>query len=101
MQILFYFVPKCGHSERLLESLAQKCAVAHAVEFQTNQNIVCDRHGWERIRFLENHSDSAPNHHWIDLGCVNVFPAKKHFAFDPRVRNELVHSIERTQKTRF
>ena len=73
MQIVFHFIPERGHAQRFFESLVQHLSIAHAVEAQADDDILLDRHGRERIRFLENHPDAPADHRRIHSGAVEIF----------------------------
>ena len=63
---------------------SSKRAIAHSVQLQPDQNIFADRHGRERIRFLEHHSDAAADDGRIYFARIKILRRETR-RFLPRV----------------
>src|SRR5439155_13846256 len=98
MQIVFYFIPKRGHAKRFFQTFIKKFLVAHPVQSQANNDILANRHRRKRIRFLEDHADPATNDRWIDSARIEILALKEHASLDTRLRDQLVHPVETTNK---
>ena len=55
----------------------------------------------KRIGFLEHHADAAADDRGSIPGRVNVLAAQADLAFDARVRDQIVHAVERAQESGF
>ena len=81
VQIIFHLVPKRSHAKRFLQALVKKLSIANTVESQSDYDILANRHRRERIGFLENHADSAPNDCGIDIARIEILSIKQYCTF--------------------
>src|SRR6266404_1240644 len=100
MQIVFYLIPKRGHAKRFFQTFIKEFLVAHSVQSQANDDILANRHRRKRIRFLEDHADTAANDRRIDSARIDILALKEHAPFDTCLRHQLVHPVETTNKGR-
>ena len=96
-QAVFHLVPDGRAAQRLFDDLVELRAVFDAVRARAVGDVVVDAHR-ERVRFLKDHADLAPQLVDIRAGGKNVLLAVAHIARDLHAGDEVVHAVERFEK---
>jgi hypothetical protein len=98
VQIVLDFVPKSSHAQRFFQPFIEKFLIAHPIQSQANDDIFANRHGWKRIRFLEDHTNSASNNCGINGFGIKILAMKKDRPIHSRFWHQFVHPIEGPKK---
>jgi hypothetical protein len=99
-EVVFDFIPERDLAQRLFDH-GLRVLDSNAVQSQTREDVVADRHRGKGVRLLENHADTPANAHRIHVALVNVLSVEQHLALRLRMRNDLVHPIQTADERGF
>ncbi len=98
VEFVLDLVPQSGARQGVLHDIADLLLVP-AEDPRAVGDVVEDALR-EGVGLLEDHPDPAPHLDRIHVRAVDVHPVVEHLAFDTGARDQVVHTVERTQQRR-
>ena len=93
------FVPQVRAAQGLLDDLfALGVREALTVELEAREDVVLDRHGWERVWALEDHTDLGADADRVNAWAVNVVAVEQDLALDVCAWDDFVHAVQGPQE---
>jgi len=99
LELVLDLAPQRRTSERVLDDLVERRALAGSVDPRAVRDVVEDRLG-ERVRLLEHHADPSSYLGGVDLAAVEVLAVIGDRTLHLRAGREVVHPVERPQHGR-
>src|SRR5437660_10239882 len=96
---MLYLIPEGRTTQALLNYLGN-IFLRLALDLEAISHILEDRLG-KRIGTLKHHPDALTQQYYIGTLVIDINTIEYGFSLDTRTRNNIAHTIERTQEGRF